>query len=67
MFDACRKQTGANHCTEVAEKLVQIFGWRQTYRVEKLQRNVVHTSTLHKVQQNASVSNFYYYIQYIVV
>jgi hypothetical protein len=57
MFDACRKQTGANHCSEVAEKIVQLFGWRQTYCVEKLQRDVVHTSTLIRVQQqNAAVS-----------
>lgn len=57
MFDACRKQTGANHCSEVAEKIVQLFGWRQTYKVEKLQRDVVHTSTLLRIQQqNAAVS-----------
>nr|CAD7428691.1 unnamed protein product [Timema monikensis] len=28
-------------CTEVADKLVQLFGWRQTYKVEKRQRSLV--------------------------
>lgn len=36
MFDSC--QPVGPRCSDVAEKLAQIFGWRHTYRVEKLQR-----------------------------
>ncbi|CAH0720954.1 unnamed protein product, partial [Brenthis ino] len=28
-------------CEDVADKLVRLFGWRQTYPVQKLQRNIV--------------------------
>ncbi|KAF5279144.1 hypothetical protein FQR65_LT03390 [Abscondita terminalis] len=38
MFDSC--ENAGPKCSEVAEKLVQLFGWRQTYKVEKLQRNI---------------------------
>ncbi|XP_017782343.1 PREDICTED: partitioning defective 3 homolog isoform X2 [Nicrophorus vespilloides] len=40
MFDNCHTSYVGPKCSEVAEKLVQIFGWRHTYNVEKLQRNV---------------------------
>nr|CAI5829873.1 unnamed protein product [Callosobruchus analis] len=45
MFDTCQTLTAAPKCTEVAEKLTQLFGWRQTYNVEKLQRHVAGRST----------------------
>ncbi|CAH1963696.1 unnamed protein product [Acanthoscelides obtectus] len=45
MFDTCQTLTAAPKCTEVAEKLAQLFGWRQTYNVEKLQRHVAGRST----------------------
>jgi hypothetical protein len=57
MFDACRKHgAGVYHCSDVAEKIVQLFGWKQTYKIEKLQRDIVHTSTLEKVHQQKNVS-----------
>lgn len=28
-------------CEDVADKLVRLFGWRQTYPVQKLQRNIL--------------------------
>ncbi|KPJ06158.1 hypothetical protein RR48_14600 [Papilio machaon] len=31
----------APRCEDVADKLVRLFGWRQTYPVEKLQRNLL--------------------------
>ncbi|KAL3268985.1 hypothetical protein HHI36_008071 [Cryptolaemus montrouzieri] len=40
MFDTCQAINTGPKCTEVAEKIVQLFGWRQTYNVEKLQRNL---------------------------
>ena len=49
-------------CSDVAEKISQIFGWRQTYKVEKLQRSLIlsqsksvpYTSgTLNKQQQQS--------------
>ncbi|KAI4461048.1 partitioning defective 3 related [Holotrichia oblita] len=40
MFDNCQTTNANPKCSEVAEKIVQIFGWRHTYNVEKLQRNV---------------------------
>ncbi|XP_031349365.1 partitioning defective 3 homolog isoform X2 [Photinus pyralis] len=40
MFDSCHSENAGPKCSEVAEKLVQLFGWRQTYKVEKLQRNI---------------------------
>ena len=45
MFDSCQTINGGPKCTDVAEKIVQLFGWRQTYNVEKLQRNVPGRST----------------------
>lgn len=46
MFDSCQTLSGGPKCTEVAEKIVQLFGWRtQSYNVEKLQRNVAGRST----------------------
>lgn len=46
MFDSCQMTNHAGpKCTEVAEKLVQLFSWRQTYNVEKLQRNVPSRAT----------------------
>lgn len=45
MFDTCQTIQAGPKCTEVAEKLVQLFGWRQTYNVEKLQRNVPGRAT----------------------
>ncbi|KYB25547.1 hypothetical protein TcasGA2_TC034318 [Tribolium castaneum] len=45
MFDSCQTINAVPKCTEVAEKLVQLFGWRQTYNVEKLQRNVPGRAT----------------------
>lgn len=45
MFDSCQTISSGPRCTDVAEKIVQLFGWRQTYNVEKLQRNVPGRST----------------------
>lgn len=46
MFDSCQQGTGVGpKCADVAEKLVQLFGWRQTYKVEKLQRSVPDRAT----------------------
>ncbi|XP_023311786.1 partitioning defective 3 homolog isoform X3 [Anoplophora glabripennis] len=45
MFDTCHTLNGGPKCTEVAEKIVSLFGWRQTYNVEKLQRNVPGRAT----------------------
>lgn len=45
MFDSCQMNHAAPKCTEVAEKIVSLFGWRQTYNVEKLQRNVPSRAT----------------------
>lgn len=45
MFDTCQTINGAPKCTEVADRIVQLFGWRHTYNVEKLQRNVPGRST----------------------
>ncbi|KAG5889507.1 hypothetical protein JTB14_008996 [Gonioctena quinquepunctata] len=45
MFETCQTLNGGPKCTEVAEKIVQLFGWRQTYNVEKLQRNVPGRAT----------------------
>lgn len=45
MFDRCHTINAVPKCTEVAEKIVQLFGWRQTYNVEKLQRNVPGRAT----------------------
>ncbi|XP_060527613.1 partitioning defective 3 homolog B isoform X2 [Cylas formicarius] len=45
MFDTCQTVSNGPNCTDVAEKIVQLFGWRQTYNVEKLQRNVPGRST----------------------
>ncbi|XP_028144226.1 partitioning defective 3 homolog B isoform X1 [Diabrotica virgifera virgifera] len=45
MFDTCQTINAGPKCTEVAEKLVSLFGWRQTYNVEKLQRNVPGRAT----------------------
>lgn len=28
-------------CEDVADKLVRLFGWRQTYPVQKLQRSIL--------------------------
>ncbi|XP_021913897.1 partitioning defective 3 homolog isoform X3 [Zootermopsis nevadensis] len=46
MFEGCHHggDSGGScagpRCTDVAEKLAQLFGWRQTYKVEKLQRSL---------------------------
>nr|XP_022910657.1 partitioning defective 3 homolog isoform X2 [Onthophagus taurus] len=45
MFDSCQSTNAGPKCAEVAEKIVQIFGWRHTYNVEKLQRNVPDRDT----------------------
>lgn len=45
MFDSCQTSIAGPKCSEVAEKIVQLFGWRQTYNVEKLQRNVPGRAT----------------------
>lgn len=45
MFDSCQTSTAGAKCSDVAEKIVQLFGWRQTYNVEKLQRNVPGRAT----------------------
>ncbi|CAG9862456.1 unnamed protein product [Phyllotreta striolata] len=45
MFDTCQTISATPKCNEVAEKLVSLFGWRQTYNVEKLQRNVPGRAT----------------------
>lgn len=45
MFDSCQAENAGPKCSEVAEKLVQLFGWRQTYKVEKLQRNIPARAT----------------------
>lgn len=31
----------APRCEDVADKLVRLFGWRQTYPVQKLQRSIL--------------------------
>lgn len=33
-----------HRCEDVADKIVRFFGWRQTYPVQKLQRNIVPKS-----------------------
>ncbi|KAJ1526894.1 hypothetical protein ONE63_008446 [Megalurothrips usitatus] len=38
-------------CADVAEKLAQLFGWRHTYKVEKLQRCLLADSLLRQQQQ----------------
>jgi hypothetical protein len=46
MFESCHHGGDSDggssgpRCADVAEKLAQLFGWRQTYRVEKLQRSL---------------------------
>jgi hypothetical protein len=45
MFESCHHSGDSDgstspRCADVAEKLAQLFGWRQTYRVEKLQRSL---------------------------
>lgn len=35
----------APRCEDVADKLVRLFGWRQTYPVQKLQRNLLPKPT----------------------
>jgi hypothetical protein len=41
MFESCQHgDSSGPRCADVAEKLAQLFGWRQTYRVEKLQRSL---------------------------
>jgi hypothetical protein len=41
MFDSCHHSGDSDgRCADVAEKLAQLFGWRQTYKVEKLQRSL---------------------------
>lgn len=64
MFDSCQhvQQKSMPKCADVAEKIVQLFGWRQTYKVEKLQRTLsgnLHTrhASLIKVPVRASKSN----------
>ncbi|VVC97083.1 unnamed protein product [Leptidea sinapis] len=32
-------------CEDVADKLVRLFGWRQTYPVQKLQQNLLPKHT----------------------
>ena len=41
MFESCHHSGDSEgKCADVAEKLAQLFGWRQTYKVEKLQRSL---------------------------
>jgi hypothetical protein len=41
MFESCHHGGDSDgRCADVAEKLAQLFGWRQTYKVEKLQRSL---------------------------
>jgi hypothetical protein len=46
MFESCHHSGDSDgsstspRCADVAEKLAQLFGWRQTYKVEKLQRSL---------------------------
>jgi len=41
MFESCHNSGDSEgRCADVAEKLAQLFGWRQTYKVEKLQRSL---------------------------
>ncbi|KAJ9575721.1 hypothetical protein L9F63_007367, partial [Diploptera punctata] len=49
MFEGCHSD-GGPRCADVAEKLAQLFGWRQTYKVEKLQRSLAD-SVIRKNQQ----------------
>lgn len=37
-------------CEDVADKIVRLFGWRQTYPVQKLQKNLLP-------KQNETVSS----------
>ncbi|KAK6617841.1 hypothetical protein RUM43_014069 [Polyplax serrata] len=45
MFENCQGSRKDNKCSEVAEKLVHLFGWRQTYKVEKLQKSLTAYNT----------------------
>lgn len=60
MFESCQRVRGEGHkCSDVTEKLVHLFGWRQTYKVEKLQRSLtIHGKQLKspKEVQNRPVS-----------
>jgi hypothetical protein len=41
MFESCHHGGDSEgRCGDVAEKLAQLFGWRQTYKVEKRQRSL---------------------------
>ena len=51
MFESCQKPSG-HKCSDVAEKLVHLFGWRQTYKVEKLQRSLtIHGKELKSARE----------------
>ncbi|XP_025835451.1 partitioning defective 3 homolog isoform X2 [Agrilus planipennis] len=45
MFDSCQRAATGPKCADVSEKIVQLFGWRQTYNVAKLQRNIPGRAT----------------------
>ncbi|CAB3371897.1 Hypothetical predicted protein [Cloeon dipterum] len=50
MLDGCKKgATGPLACGDLAEKVAQLFGWRQTYQIEKLHKGIQHTNTLEKI------------------
>ncbi|XP_069683551.1 partitioning defective 3 homolog isoform X3 [Periplaneta americana] len=57
MFESCHPSSdpeggsGGPRCADVAEKLAQLFGWRQTYKVEKLQRSLADSVARRNLQQ----------------
>ncbi|XP_059471634.1 partitioning defective 3 homolog isoform X3 [Neocloeon triangulifer] len=59
MLDACRRGSGGPlACGEIAEKVAQLFGWRQTYQIEKVHKGIQHTNTLEKVVHQRSASSW---------
>ncbi|XP_065352008.1 partitioning defective 3 homolog isoform X9 [Cloeon dipterum] len=59
MLDGCKKgATGPMACGDLAEKVAQLFGWRQTYQIEKLHKGIQHTNTLEKIVHQRSASSW---------
>jgi hypothetical protein len=60
MFESCHHSGDSSgscagpRCADVAEKLAQLFGWRQTYKVEKLQRSLVASVARRNLMQQQS-------------
>lgn len=45
MFENTQSTRKDNKCSDVAEKIVNLFGWRQTYNVEKFQKSLAVYNT----------------------